>query len=155
MRTNSSERRGCAGEGFTLIELMVTVAILGILAAIAYPSYTGYIQRSRITEATNNMATMRVQLEQYYQDNRNYGSSATACGNNIGTLDGDAFSVSCNWGAGGTDQTYLLTATGKAARGMAGFIFTLDSSNNRQTLAFPGTSGLPRNCWMWRPGDSC
>ena len=141
--------------GFTLIELLITIAIIGILTAIAFPSYTSYIQRSRIAEATNQLATMRVQLEQYYQDNRNYGSTAAACGNNIGTLDGESFSFSCNSGTIATNQGYLVTATGKASRGMSGFAFTIDQDNTHQTTAFPGASGLPRNCWIVRPGDAC
>lgn len=139
--------------GFTLIELMITVAIVAILATIALPSYTAYVQRGRITEATNELSTFRVQLEQYYQDNKNYGSSAGACGNNIGTSVGDAFDFSCNWGAGGTSQSYLITATGKGS--MAAFAFTIDQDNARQTTAFPGASGLPKDCWLLRAGDTC
>ncbi|QEL64199.1 type IV pilus assembly protein PilE [Oryzomicrobium terrae] len=141
--------------GFTLIELLITIAIIGILASVAYPAYTSYVQRGRIAEAMNQLATMRVQLEQYYQDNRNYGSTAAACGNNIGTLDGDAFTFSCNYGTVATNQGFLITATGKAGRGMNGFTFTIDQDNARQTTAFPNASGLPRNCWMSRAGDTC
>ena len=56
--------------GFTLIEVMIVVAILGILAAVAYPGYQDYILRSRITEAVNGMETLRTDMERFYQDNR-------------------------------------------------------------------------------------
>ena len=63
MRSNS---------GFTLIEVMITVAIVAILAAIAVPSYNEYVQRARITEATSALADMRNKMEQYFQDNRTW-----------------------------------------------------------------------------------
>jgi len=138
--------------GFTLIELLIAVAIVAILASIAIPSYTGYVQRSRISEANNELATLRMRLEQYYQDNRNYGSTAAACG--VTAPSADAFDITCNNG-GGSNQTFLATATGKASRNMAGFTFTINHDNLRQTTAFPGASSLPRDCWVLRAGDSC
>ena len=143
----SARRAGQAG--FTLIELMIAVAIVAILAAIAVPSYTQYVQRSRITEAINELATLRVRLEQFYQDNRNFGSTAPACG--VAVPASDAFDFTCNNGG----QTFVATATGKASRNMAGFTFTINQDNQRQTTAFPGATGLPRNCWIVRAGDSC
>ena len=69
-------------QGFTLIEVMITVAIIGILAAVAYPSYTDYVRKSHIQEAFSNLSAYRAKLEQYYQDNRAFAASATAttCG---------------------------------------------------------------------------
>lgn len=141
--------------GFSLVELLTVLSIIGILAALAYPSYASYVQRGRLTEATNLLASMRVQLEQFYQDNLNYGSTASACGSNIGSFDGDAFAFTCNYGAGASNQGYLITATGKAAAGMGGFAFTIDHANNRQTTAFPNATGLPKACWIVRAGDAC
>ena len=65
-------------QGFTLIELMIAVAIVAILSAIAIPSYTEYVQRSRIIEATSTLSSMRVKMEQYFQDNRSYVNACTA-----------------------------------------------------------------------------
>lgn len=139
--------------GFTLIELMIAVAIVAIIAAVAYPQYTSYVQRSRMAEATGNLSTTRVRLEQFFQDNRNYGSSSTACG--VAMPTGDFFDYGCNWGAGGTSQTFLLTASGKASAGMGGFTFTVDHNNQQRTTAFTGASGLPVNCWLRRQGQTC
>ena len=49
-----------------MIELMITVVVIGILAAVAYPSYTDYIRRGKISQATSELSAMRVRLEQYY-----------------------------------------------------------------------------------------
>ncbi|NMG73187.1 prepilin-type N-terminal cleavage/methylation domain-containing protein [Aromatoleum diolicum] len=150
---NDLHRSGISAcRGFTLIELMIAVVVVAILAAIAIPSYSEYIRRSRITEATNELATLRIRLEQYYQDNRNYGSTASSCGVGVASTDSFVFSCSNN---GADSQQFLATATGKGAVGMAGFSFTVDHNNNRQTTAFPGASGLPLNCWITRQGGTC
>ena len=138
--------------GFTLIELMIVVAIVGILAAIAYPSYIAYVQRSRISEATGDLSATRVRLEQFYQDNRNYGSNAAACGVPL-PANSASFVYSCNWGAGASNQSFLLQATGRGP--MNGFTFTLNNNNQRATTAFPGAAGLPLGCWISKRGDVC
>lgn len=139
--------------GFTLIELMIAVAIIGIIAAVAYPQYTSYVQRSRLAEATGTLSLTRVRLEQFYQDNRNYGSTATACGVAVPTA--DFFTYSCAWGASNSSQSFVLTATGKSSANMAGYTFTVDNNNLQRTTAFPGATGLPANCWLRRKGDTC
>lgn len=139
--------------GFTLIELMITVAIIGILASIALPSYAEYVRRSRLTEMMNELSTMRVRLEQYYQDNRNYGSDADGCGNGIGAGVLESFTYSCSNG-GGTNQDFLITATGNAGVGMSGYTFTIDEENNRRTTAFPGVEGT-LECWIRSASENC
>ena len=151
-RARPAPARGRQG-GFTLIELMIAVAIIGIIAAVAYPQYTSYVQRSRLAEATGTLSTTRVRLEQFFQDNRNYGSTASACGVVMPT--GDYFDYTCNWGAGATSQSFLLTAAGKASANMSGFTFTVDHNNLQRTTAFTGVTGLPVNCWLRRQGQTC
>ena len=67
--------------GFTLIELVVAVAIVGILASIAMPSYQAYARRGQLADAFTTLADMRVKMEQWYQDNKFYGtaSGSTTC----------------------------------------------------------------------------
>ncbi|MDP2005432.1 MAG: prepilin-type N-terminal cleavage/methylation domain-containing protein [Rubrivivax sp.] len=142
-----------AQAGFTLIELMIVVAIVAIIASVAYPQYTEYVRRSRLAEGSGLLSVTRVRLEQYFQDNRNYGSTAAVCG--VTMPAGDYFTYSCNWGAGGTPQSFLLSATGKASAGMSGYTYTVDHNNLQQTTAFVGASGLPANCWLRRKGDTC
>lgn len=78
LRTGSSHRQN---RGFSLIELMIVVAIISILAAIAVPNYSSYVRKSKVVEATSALMQYRTWMEQYYQDMRGYGvSDSTACG---------------------------------------------------------------------------
>src|SRR3954471_16993434 len=100
--------------GFTLVELMVTVAIIAILAAIALPAYRDYVIRGKLAEACSVLGSQRVKMEQFYQDARTYvgtcvnGTVAPAPG-------GDYFDYVCS---NQSANTYTVTATGKAAQGM-------------------------------------
>jgi len=71
--------------GFTLLELLVTLIIVGILAAIAYPSYTGYMQRSRRSEAQQLMVSIANREAQYLLDSRMYTNVIGATGLNANT----------------------------------------------------------------------
>jgi type IV pilus assembly protein PilE len=149
------DRRPARSRGFTLIELMITVAVVGILGAIAYPSYTDYVRRSRISEATGDLSATRVRLEQFYQDNRHYGSTAAACGVPLPNEANKAFLYTCTWGGTASNQSFLLRATGRAGGALEGYAFTLDNNNARQTTAFVGAAGLPLACWISKRGDAC
>lgn len=131
-----------AQRGFTLIELMVVVAIVGILASIAMPSYSDYVKRGRAAEATSTLANLRVQIEQYYQDNRTYVGFACNPTQKY-------FTYSCTTQ---TATSYTLNAAGKASEDMGSFEFTVDQANAR-TSKFDGTTGA--TCWLTKKGGSC
>ena len=68
-------------QGFTLIELMIVIAIVGILAAIALPAYQDYTVRAKISEALANLAEAKTNIAEYYAANNTF-PSATASGIN-------------------------------------------------------------------------
>jgi type IV pilus assembly protein PilE len=102
-----------SSRGFTLIELMVTVAIVGILAAVAVPSYSAYIQRSRVPPALDGLSAYFTRMEQRFQDSGNYANGA-ACGVALPTAAN--FTITCALSNG--TQGFTATATGSGA--MAG-----------------------------------
>jgi type IV pilus assembly protein PilE len=134
--------------GFTLLEVMITVAIVAILAAIAVPAYNDYVLRGQLSEAYAQLAAQRVRMEQYYQDMRTY-TGAEAPGT-VATCPapGQNFTYACAVAAGG--QGYTITATGR------GFTFTVDQNNVRATTAVPSGWALPATpCWVRKKGGVC
>lgn len=130
----------CRLRGFTLIELMIVIAIVAILAAIALPSYNDYITRSRIPDATSNLATKRAQNEAFYDNSRTY-TGATGC--TADTTTSQYFNFSCSVA---NDTSYTLQAIGKGK--MAGFTFTLNQANTRATPSAPSGWTTSATCWV-------
>ncbi len=137
--------------GFTLIEVMITVAIVAILAAVALPSYRDYVIRGNIPEATSRLATRQVQMEQYFQDNRTYVGGPACAVDNTNAL----FNLSCAGAGAPTATTYVLSAVGKGS--MTGFTFTIDQTGAKTTAAAPTgwATPNPNNCWITKKGGLC
>ena len=73
--------------GFTLLELMITVAILAIIASIALPAYNGYIQTSRVSECSNEMALIRLAEEEFFLENNAYFPNPVATSTGVATIE--------------------------------------------------------------------
>ena len=146
-----------ADRGFTLIELMITVAIVAILAAVALPSYSAYVLRANITDAVKGLSEMRLKMEQYFQDWRTFNtadanaSCQVAAGPAPVPKNTSNFTFSCPTL---TANTYVIQATGIGS--MAGFVYTIDQANVQATPSAP--AGWPAPCgirWLLKKADTC
>jgi type IV pilus assembly protein PilE len=150
--------------GFTLIELMIVVAVVAILSAIAIPAYTGYVTRSKLTEAFSNLSSMSVALQQYYQDNRTYADVTSAstpdpwpCATaNLPT--GKYFSFTCTVSATTpTLFTLTATATDPALTSGGAMTYTIDQDGTKATANVPTgwSKPSPNTCWARDEAGDC
>jgi type IV pilus assembly protein PilE len=137
--------------GFTLLEVMIVVAIIATLAAIALPSYATYVKRSRILDAVTRLADARSRLEDYFLDERAYVNASGGCGVAPSSSATDAFVVQCE----ATATTFTVTATGIAAKGMASFAYAIDQSGAKSTVSVPSGWIRTTGCWTIRQDGSC
>jgi type IV pilus assembly protein PilE len=145
-------------QGFTLIEVMVTVAIVAILASVALPAYTDYIRRGQLPEAFTNLSDFRVKMEQYYQDNRSYGTGTT-CANASGTGSWNSFNptgkkffdYTCTLTASG--QGYSILAEGKTGTRARGYDYTINQAGVKGTVKFAGSTVSGCTVWATKGGE--
>jgi type IV pilus assembly protein PilE len=134
-------------KGFTLIEVMVAVAIVAILATVAVPVYTDYVTRGRLTEAFTGLGGAQTSAEQFWANQRTY----------VGFKDASTFPKSSAYFdyaiSDVSPSSYTLTATGKG--NMKNFVYTIDQSGKRATTSSPTGWGTNTDCWVDKKGGKC
>jgi type IV pilus assembly protein PilE len=131
-------------KGFSLIEVVVTVAIIGILTSIALPQYRAYVTTARLTDAFSALSSVLPAAEQYWSNQRTFAQFdglPPDTANFTFALSDDSVS------------TYTVTATG--AGQVSGFTYTINQSGTRATTAAPDNYGTSSSCWVDREGGGC
>lgn len=137
MKNQSFIRTYISMRGFTLIEMMVVVVILGILASIAYPSYTSYVLKSRRAEAKAMLQEIQLLQEKYRANNNTYGNLS-----DLGwtqTLTYYDLTINPN-----TPTTYSINANAKSGSSQ---VNDMQGSTNCKNLAINQSVKTPAACW--------
>lgn len=133
-------------QGFTLIELMITVAVIGILAAVAYPQYTQYVIKGNRSAAEGFMLTVAGKQEQYLLDARMYATSVSALGVTVPTEVSKNYNITVTANNAATPPTYTVSAApagAQATRDTRCATLTLDQTGAKGKS---GTGSLAE-CW--------
>lgn len=126
-------------QGFTLMELMIAVIVIGILAAIAYPAYTDHMNRARRADGKAALLNMANYMEHYYTENNGYnGATVTAIGLTNANSQEGYYTLSIS---DLTNTSYTLTATPTGVQ-------TSDTTCGALTLTNTNIKGPSADCWQ-------
>lgn len=133
-------------QGFTLIELMITIAIIGIISAIALPSYSSYMKKSRRADAKVGLSKIADKQERYYLQRNTYATSTADLGLADPVVSDEGYyNITVDAGAGVAGFNLTATAIGIQADDKDCATLKLSSTGNKTATA--GTGGDASKCW--------
>jgi type IV pilus assembly protein PilE len=136
---NMQKKLSAKALGFTLIELLITVAIIGILASVAYPSYTDFVLRSNRSEGQRELMRLANLQEQVFVDTRSYASDMKGLGMSTDEYTTESGNYLISVAAGATKTTFTLQAVAKKSQ-------VKDTSCKTLKVDHVGAK-TPKECW--------
>lgn len=136
--------------GFTLVELSVVLAVTLTTMAVALPSYTAQVQKSRTMPALAELSVASIKLEKAFQRDHRYGSSGKCAAS---AAEVEHFAVHCSLSGDGSG--YTLDAIGHGP--MAGYQYRTDEKGRQWTISHPNANNAANEalpCWSLE-GRSC
>ncbi|WP_341502944.1 prepilin-type N-terminal cleavage/methylation domain-containing protein [Gallaecimonas sp. GXIMD4217] len=126
-------------QGFTLIELMIVVAIVGILAAIALPAYQTYTKKAKFSEVVSATGSVKTAVEVCAQTEQTTNIGATSCAVPTAGAANGALVNTVTWTSSATGGTILATAIN--GQGLAGETYSLTGTINASTFGVTWVKG--------------
>lgn len=136
-----SKKPGGLERGFTLVELLIVVVIVGILSAVALPQFLTQTKKAAATEGTQQASSIAKQAAAYYLESGSLGTVDTDCSDYAGTIvtTNTNFTYACS----GTKDAFVVTATGKTGNdNTEGVVVTFTGNLTDGTFSKPVVTGI-------------
>jgi len=139
--------------GFSLIELMIVVAIAGILAGVAIPAYSDYVRRGNVTDMVSAMSDAKLRVEQRYADNRSYAGALCGTGTTFVVITtATNYEIRC-LSSDTASQTYTITGVGNVGSSISGFVYTVNEAGTKaSTVGDVWGGGAVSGRWVVKNG---
>lgn len=133
--------------GFSLVDIMIAIVIVGILSSLALPSYRDYVTRARLTEAFAALGAAQASAEQFWSNEHTFAGFDGAL-----SFPGNTPNFSYVLTTA-TASTYTMQAVGVGP--VAGFVYAVDQNGVRATTSVPSGWSANDGCWTDRRDGAC